>query len=151
MSIYFRVYKAFIPELGLSNKAAELMSKQEQIELAARGVTDIDWKKQPPLEGQLSDHTIWPGETFWIKFSKYNLITNIFKSFIEIKKLFGHNNDVMALDISPDNLLLATACRARDAKSATILIWDIHSMFRVAELPGHESTVVALKFSPDNR
>lgn len=52
--------KAYIPELGLSNKAAEFMSKEELKEQAARGVVALDYSSAP-LEGQLADHTIWPG------------------------------------------------------------------------------------------
>ena len=47
-----RVDRAYIPELGLSNKAAELMSAQEQAEKSARNVDDLAWQTSP-LEGQL--------------------------------------------------------------------------------------------------
>ena len=57
---YGRVSRAYLPELGLSSKASALMTSQEQIEQQARNVSSLEWKA-PPLEGQLSDHTIWPG------------------------------------------------------------------------------------------
>ncbi len=53
--------------------------------------------------------------------------------------------------LSADNLLLATACKARDARTAAIIVWDTRRMISVAELTGHESTVVCLSFSPDNK
>ena len=48
-----RVDRAYIPELGLSNKAADLMSSQEQAEYAARNVLNLSWAS-PPLEGQVN-------------------------------------------------------------------------------------------------
>lgn len=59
---FFRIHRAYIPELGLSNKPASLMSSAEQSEMDARGVDGIDWTASP-LEGQLADWTIWPGSS----------------------------------------------------------------------------------------
>ena len=56
-----RVLRAYIPELGLSNRAAETMSSQEKYEQDARNVQGLDWS-HAPLEGQLADYTVWPGE-----------------------------------------------------------------------------------------
>lgn len=53
--------RAYIPELGLSNKAAESMSALEKSEMEARNVQTLDWSFAP-LEGQLADYTVWPGE-----------------------------------------------------------------------------------------
>ena len=47
------VERAYLPELSLSNKAAELMNEQEQQEQAARGIASVVWNK-PLLEGQLA-------------------------------------------------------------------------------------------------
>jgi elongator complex protein 2 len=123
-----RISKAYIPELGLSNKAAQLMSNEEKKELEIRGVNGVDWT-YAPLEGQLADHTIWP----------------------EVKKLFSHNNDVTCIDTSADGILIASASKARDAKSASIIIWSAVGMIPLEDLPGHESTVVRVKFSPDSK
>ena len=57
-----RVRRAYIPELGLSNRAAETMSSQEKYEQDARNVQGLDWSRAP-LEGQLADYTVWPGES----------------------------------------------------------------------------------------
>jgi hypothetical protein len=54
------IEQAYIPELGLSNKAQEYMSRQEQTEQQARSVARIKWTAEP-LESQLSDLTLWPG------------------------------------------------------------------------------------------
>ena len=123
-----KIVKAYIPELGLSNKAADLMSKQEQEEQQSRGVVAIDWNSAP-LEGQLADHTLWP----------------------EVKKLFGHFNEIMCMDLSSDGTLLASASKARNAKAANVLVWDVRRYVCVAELSGQESTVVRVKFSCDSK
>ena len=65
------------------------------------------------IESQLSDLTVWP----------------------ETQKLFGHDNDVICLCISNNNTnkykysnnksILVSACKAKDAKSAVLLLWDL--------------------------
>ena len=55
-----RVRRAYIPELGLSNRASETMSSVEKSEQDARNVKTLDWL-HAPLEGQLADYTVWPG------------------------------------------------------------------------------------------
>ena len=47
------VDRAYLPELSLSNKAADLMNEQEQLEQIARGIASVAWTK-PLLEGQLA-------------------------------------------------------------------------------------------------
>lgn len=84
----------------------------------------------------------------------------------EIRKLFGHANEVMCVSISPDSQWMASCCKARDALTAQIVLWrrtaaavacdrpdswDGGSMEIVRQLAGHESTVVCLQFSPDSR
>ena len=124
-----KVYRAYIPELGLSNKPADLMSEEEVNEQVSRGVDTSLWVTGPPLEGQLSDYTIWP----------------------EVKKLFGHVGDVVCLSASPCGRWIASAGKGRDAASACIRLWETRRMVCVAMLSGHESTATALRFSPDSR
>ena len=123
-----RIQRAYIPELGLSNKSADLMSKQEKMEQETRNVGGLDWN-QPPLEGQLADHTIWP----------------------ETKKLFAHNYDIVAITLSTSGKILASSCKARNSQSAGINTWDTVSMLSLQNLMIHESTVVCLKFSHDDK
>lgn len=122
-----RVLRAYIPELGLSAKASNLMSQQELLEQAGRGVGSLEWD-QEPLEGQLADHTLWP----------------------ESHKLFGHNNDVLCVCISPCGKWLATSCKARSIAGAEVLLWDCTSLVLTKRLVGHESSVTAMRFSPDS-
>ena len=123
------VHRAYIPELGLSNKSADMMSEDEVNEQASRGVDNSLWVSGPPLEGQLSDHTIWP----------------------ETKKLFGHVGDVVCLHVSPCGKWIASAGKGRDAASACIRLWEIARMVCVAALADHDSTVTALRFSSNSR
>lgn len=123
-----RVEKAFIPELGLSNKAIDTMTSEEKKDQEARAVENISWEV-PPLEGQLADHTLWP----------------------EIKKLFGHTNEIVSMCLSPCGLYLASSSKARDSKTAKIIIWDTRNMQLNQKISGHESTIVCLRFSPDSR
>lgn len=127
-SMQDRVQRAYIPELGLSNKSADLMSQQEQLEQETRNVAGLDWS-QPPLEGQLADHTIWP----------------------ETKKLFAHNYDIVAMALSNNGKVLASSCKARNSQSAGINTWDTGNMLSIQNLMIHESTVVCLKFSQNDK
>lgn len=45
----------------------------------------------------------------------------------EVRKLYGHTDDVKCLTISSDGRLLASACKARDSEHAVILVWDTHT------------------------
>lgn len=82
--------------------------------------------------------------------------------------MFGHNNEVMCMCISPDGEYIASASKARDATTASVLLWcqprltlseqnnektisNNRNMQLVDRLLGHESTVVCLQFSPDSR
>jgi len=125
-----RIRNAYIPELGLTNRAANLMNGAEKAEQLSRGTCDVSWiSGVPPLEGQLADLTVWP----------------------EVKKLFGHTNDIVCMALSENGKYLATACKARNAQTAAILLWDTGTMSIVGTLLGHDSTVSSLAFSPDGQ
>ena len=85
-----RVTRAYIPELGLSNRASETMSNQEKTDQDARNVQTLNWT-YTPLEGQLADYTVWPGKNPFVRslIYSYNLPTHFSASFI-IAILFLH-------------------------------------------------------------
>ena len=122
-----RIHRAFSPELGLTNKAMDQMSTAELDEFASRGVQEIDWSL-PPLQGQLADYTLWP----------------------ESSTLYGHVDDVTAVNVSHDGKWLVSASKARDISSARIILWNLESKAIQGYLQAHESTVVCLEFSPDD-
>jgi WD40 repeat protein len=80
-----------------------------------------------------------------------------------VNKMFGHNNEVMCMSMSADGVWVASASKARDASTASVLLWTAPPsavaastpgaahLQLVDRLPGHESTVVCLRFSPDSR
>lgn len=85
---------------------------------------------QPPLEGHLVQHTLWP----------------------EVNKLYGHGYELMSVAASHDGLLLASASRATKAEHAVIRIWSTTTWKEVSEpLTGHALTVTSIKFSHDDK
>ena len=129
----------------------------------ARGVTTIDWSL-PPLESQLADHTVWPGNHYNIEISLFKAIfSELIKFFdiLEISKLYGHSNEVICMDISSSGQFIASASKARDSSAARILVWsslhhdtrpfDMQNMRLVGSLGGHDSTIACLRFSPNDK
>ena len=97
-----------------------------------------------PLERDLGAVSVWP----------------------EIRKLYGHNSEMYrttstltaqtapltptAVDANESPVLVASAAKARDARDATIRIWNVAEGKCYQELlNGHKSTVATLAFSPD--
>ncbi|GAB5032433.1 elongator complex protein 2-like [Nannochloropsis oceanica] len=156
-----RVETAYIPALALSSKAVQISSStsssskvkveeeelggggmilstdggagtgKEDVEAIAKARARVSWEgrgKNPSLlESELVDHTLWP----------------------EIAKLYGHGNGIACLAADPTGRLVASACKARDAETAQVRLWDTGSWIGAGVLPGHESTVVQLAFSHD--
>ncbi len=84
----------------------------------------------PPLEEHLAQNTLWP----------------------EVRKLYGHGNDVYCLASDPQGRYLASACRAQSASAAGIWVWDAVSKWvGLGILAAHSLTVTQLAFSPDGR
>jgi elongator complex protein 2 len=139
-----RVERAFIPSLGLTNKATAADGAEED---------DNDSPKQEesmihfPLERDLGAVSIWP----------------------EVRKLFGHNTELYRLAstvgarsagslYTPSvsnfykDILVASSCKARDLQSAAIRVWDVEANKCIQVLTGgHKSTVATMSFSPDGQ
>jgi elongator complex protein 2 len=81
----------------------------------------------PPLEEHLAQNTVWP----------------------EVRKLYGHGNDVFCVCSAPNGRIIASACRAQSAGAAAVWVWEVGSWKSLAQLPGHTLTVTQLEFSPD--
>jgi elongator complex protein 2 len=135
-----RVERAYIPSLGLSNKATAADGAEEDI---ATGASESRTKL--PLERDLGAVSLWP----------------------EVRKLYGHASELARLastvqarssqlssttqEFSTD-LLVASSAKARDVDTACIRIWDVKDNRCVQVLAGgHRSTVAALSFSSDGR
>lgn len=81
----------------------------------------------PPLEEHLAQNTLWP----------------------EVRKLYGHGNDVYCACASPSGRVIASACKAQSMGAAAVWVWEVSSWKALAQLPGHTLTVTQLEFSPD--
>ena len=84
----------------------------------------------PPLEEHLAQNTLWP----------------------EVRKQYGHGNDVYCLAADPRGRYLASACRAQSAATAAIWVWDTTGKWvGLGALETHTLTVTQLAFSPNGR
>ena len=138
---------AELPALGLSNKALrggaqeELPSdvaalraqaaQQEGLmeEYNARGVEAIapQTLSTPPLEEVLAQATLWP----------------------EVRKLYGHGNEIRAVAAHPGGELIASASNALTSSSAAVWIWSRGENWKpLGSLSGATLTVTALEFTP---
>jgi elongator complex protein 2 len=144
-----RVDRAFIPSLGLSNKAsaADRAEEADAMEGEVSNDTSSLTSMKLPLERDLGVASLWP----------------------EIRKLFGHNTELFCLSstllsrtASPlytpktesylNDVLVASSCKARDAEAACIRLWDVEAGKCAQTLSGgHKSTVATLSFSPDGQ
>ncbi|KIP12875.1 hypothetical protein PHLGIDRAFT_61192 [Phlebiopsis gigantea 11061_1 CR5-6] len=83
-----------------------------------------------PFEGDLAAFTLWP----------------------EIEKVFGHGYESIALAVSTNKTLAATACKATSPEHAVVRLYDTAKWQPFGEpLAGHQLTVTSIAFSPDDR
>lgn len=69
----------------------------------------------------------------------------------EKNKLFGHGNEIHALDCDSKGTFLASSSKANKADMAYILIWECKQFRKVATIHHHSLTITRLKFSPDDK
>ena len=137
-----RVERAYIPSLGLSNKASADDGAEEDLGDCDE-INSADTEKiKLPLERDLGAVSLWP----------------------EVRKLYGHNSELFCLtstltaqssteiDIAYKEVLVASSAKARDVQGASIRIWDVEKGKCIQILAGgHKSTVATLAFSPEGR
>jgi len=123
-----RVDRAYIPSLGLSNKASAA-DKLEEAEGAEDRIESSSFENiRLPLERDLGAVSLWP----------------------EANKLFGHNTELYCLASwsSEERVLVASSCKARTVEDAAIRLWDIQEQSCLQVLSGgHKSTVATMSFS----
>jgi len=141
---------AELPALGLSNKAlrgtdqedlpsdvAGLRAQAEQQdgflieEYNSRGVEAITPQAlaTPPLEEVLAQATLWP----------------------EVRKLYGHGNEIRAVAAHCRGDLIASASAALTSAAASVWIWSRSQSWKpLGQLVGATLTVTALEFTPES-
>lgn len=123
---------AEIPVLGLSNKALGDEAPIEDEEKAPAETPASSFSlaaNYPPLEDQLSRHTLWP----------------------EHEKLYGHGYEISAVAVSHDRKLIATACKASSLDHAVIRLYDTSDWHEIKpSLMAHTLTITDLSFSADD-
>jgi elongator complex protein 2 len=134
-----RADRAYIPSLGLSNKASAAEGAEEDIGEDEKGVLEqlsIN-RMRLPMERDLGAVSLWP----------------------ESSKLFGHNTELYCMTStlaarthpeasrSGEDMLVASSCKARDPESAAIRLWKVVENECVQRLYGHKATVATLSFS----
>jgi elongator complex protein 2 len=167
-----RVERAYIPSLGLSQKASA--ADGAEVDTTDFDTTVVKSQLRLPLERDLGAVSLWP----------------------EMRKLYGHNTELFCLASTVSarsgqkfasspfakDILVASSSKARDVKDAAIRLWDVENGKCVQTLSvriycyffslsrpiinsylvtistcrlcskskgGHRSTVAALCFSPD--
>jgi elongator complex protein 2 len=125
-----RVERAYIPSLGLSNKAsASEGAEEDKVDAVERSLESSTVESMRlPLERDLGAVSLWP----------------------EIQKFFGHNTEIycLASTLAGGNVLLASSAKARDVDAAAIRLWNVCEGKCVQVLSGgHKSTVATLSFS----
>lgn len=123
-----RVQHAYLPELSLTNKSAD-----ESTSESASGYAPVDpasaTSVRVPVGETLGKKTLWP----------------------ELRKLYGHGNELLCVASCHSGELLASACKSREERFASVWLWNTAD-WSVAQSPleGHKSSVVQLAFSPSD-
>lgn len=133
------VQHAYLPELSLTNKtsASDSEATSDRSDgyavLSGAAADDAsDTESAPvrvPVGETLGKKTLWP----------------------EQRKLYGHGNELLCVASSHDGSLLASACKAREERFASVWLWDTRD-WSAAQTPldGHKSSVVQLAFAPSD-
>jgi elongator complex protein 2 len=125
---------ANIPVLGLSNKAINALTPEEEAAAEPTEETQITKStldlSHPPFEDHLARHTLFP----------------------ELEKLYGHGYEISCVAASHDGSLVATACRASSIDHAVIRLYETKEWREVKPaLTAHSLTVTSLAFSADDK
>ena len=125
-NIESRVERAYLPSLGLSNRATAADAMEEAGDCRITPPTTlqldsnetslisnvVDLVKSLPHERDLGVASLWP----------------------EVSKLFGHQTELVCLTSNANSqqqsniqVLVASSCKARDVESASIRLWEVDS------------------------
>ncbi|MBW0463707.1 hypothetical protein O181_003422 [Austropuccinia psidii MF-1] len=120
-----RAQRAVVPPLGLSNRIDDLeQNSGQKLQLEAQ-------QSCPPFEDQLLTKTLWP----------------------EVDKIYGHPSELSSIAVSHSGQIIASACNANSAQTASIRLYTTENGFGPigsSPLEAHQLTVTRLAFSPDD-
>lgn len=150
-----RVERAYIPSLGLSNRATAQDAMEEGADSGASPWVNMKKKEFDSRNGSAQNNS-----SDILKSLPYERDLGVTSVWPETRKLFGHQTELICLESTArwhsagatedTRVILASSCKARDAENATIRLWDVESNKCIDMLKdGHNSTVVSLSFSPD--
>ncbi|TYZ57541.1 hypothetical protein PybrP1_005413 [[Pythium] brassicae (nom. inval.)] len=123
-----RVQHAYLPELSLTNKSAA-DSNPESFGGYATVDPDCATSIRVPVGETLGKKTLWP----------------------ELRKLYGHGNELLCVASNHSGSLIASACKSREERFASIWLWNTADWSAAqSPLEGHKSSVVQLAFSPSD-
>ncbi|KAJ0398778.1 hypothetical protein ATCC90586_001302 [Pythium insidiosum] len=121
-----RIQHAYLPELSLTNKNADDSDKGVS---GGHAVLDDAGHVCVAVGDTLARKTLWP----------------------EQRKLYGHGNEILCAASNHQGTLVASACKSREERFATIWLWNTEDWSAAqAPLEGHKSSVVQLAFSPND-
>ncbi|KAL3315177.1 Elongator subunit elp2 [Cichlidogyrus casuarinus] len=127
-----RVFAGCSVESGCVTKGEEqsVAAKQPALSLSNFANTSISSNaliqtSKPNDETRLHLETLWP----------------------ELKKLYGHNFEIYALDTHPKGTLVASACKSTKQNFADIILWNTSDWTIAQRLLHHQLTVTCLRFS----
>jgi WD40 repeat protein len=149
-----RVERAFIPSLGLSNRATADDAMEED-SFANSG------KEGMVLDGKniQSNNRVLKSLKETIDILPHERDLGVISLWPEVRKLYGHQTELICLKSNAEHckryggkVLLASSCKARDAENAVIRIWDVEKNMCLDILKdGHKSTVTSLAFCSDGK
>ena len=113
-----------LPALGLSNVVCQDGASMEetQVDGAASAKSGLNNAHASITEEDLSQNTLWP----------------------EIRKLYGHGNDLYRVTADPKGRFVASSSRAQEPLSAAVIVWDTETWTEVARCEGHDLTVTCM-------
>lgn len=124
-----RVAHAYLPELSLTNKTNDADASTDEL-----GYVPIEYDDKSlvrlPVGDTLARKTLWP----------------------ELRKLYGHANELLCVTSDHSGSLLASACKSREERFAGVWLWNTND-WSAHQIPlaGHKSSVVQLAFSSDDQ
>jgi elongator complex protein 2 len=149
-----RIERAFIPSLGLSNRATADDAMEED-SFGTTGREQLTSDSYNMKSGAIPLNSL----KTTIGFLPHERDLGVTSLWPEVRKLYGHQTELVCLVSNAGQtsdldkkVFLASSCKARDADNAAIRIWDVERNMCLDVLKGgHKSTVIALSFSADGK